>query len=474
MSSPASVAARAAHGEVDRALDRATGSRPIEGNALIHYADSRTALDAMLAIVARARRTIHFENYIFRSDATGQRFADALAARARAGVAVRVLYDALGCRLTAGRLWRDLRNAGVEVRAFHPLLRSGPAALVRRDHRKLVVGDGAVAALGGVCIGNEWAGDPARGQRPWRDTMVEVRGPVVAALDRTFAHVWQRAGPPLAPDDLTGAAAPCGTAVVRVVEGVPGESRAYRLAQLLAASVSERLWITDAYLVAPRPLFVGMRDAARAGVDVRLLLPETTDTPAVRALTRIGYRELLRAGVRLYEWGGPMLHAKTTLVDRRWVRVGSSNLNPSSLLANWELDLLVDGPDLAEELAAQFRRDIGESREVVLRPRRLRLPPKLVDAPAPAPPEPHRRSRRERSVAAVVTLRQVAGGLRRAILGSGAAALVVLGALLLLFPHVMTLILALGAFALASSLAWSALSRRRRGEAEQRATEHDR
>jgi cardiolipin synthase len=257
-----------------------------------------------------------------------------------------------------------------------------------------------------------------------------------------------------------------------VIEGVPGESRAYRLVQLLAAGVSERLWITDAYLVAPPPLFAALCDAARGGVDVRMLVPETSDLPVVRTLTRIGYRELLAAGVRIYEWGGPMLHAKTTVVDRRWARVGSSNLNVSSLLANWELDLLADGGEVAEHFAAQFRRDLGASREIVRRPRPLRLPAKLVGTPPPTGVPEHRPSRRERSVAAVVTLRQVAGGLRRAVLGSAAGVLAAAGLLLIAFPRLMSGALASGAFALALSLAWYALARRRRRRDGTRSFEH--
>src|SRR6266550_6665465 len=145
-----------------RAIDRVTGTRPIGGNLLQHYADSPRALDAMLDLIARAERWIHFENYIIRDDATGRRFADALVARARAGVRVRVAYDALGSFGTSRRYWRGLRAAGVEVRPFHPLLSQHLLDAISRDHRKLVVADGSRAITGGLCIGDEWAGDPAR------------------------------------------------------------------------------------------------------------------------------------------------------------------------------------------------------------------------------------------------------------------------------------------------------------------------
>src|SRR5690348_17861326 len=144
----------AQRGELSLAIDRAAGARPIGGNRLEHYPDSPRALDAMVAAIGAARATIHFENYIIRDDATGRRFADALAERARAGVRVRVLYDALGSLGTSGGYWRRLRAAGADVRAFNPLLPTRPFRVLRRDHRKVLVTDGALAMTGGVCIGD--------------------------------------------------------------------------------------------------------------------------------------------------------------------------------------------------------------------------------------------------------------------------------------------------------------------------------
>src|SRR5207244_3322652 len=149
----------------------------------------------MLAAIAAARRWGHCENYSVGDGATGRRFADALVERARSGVRVRVLYEALGSFGTSRRYWRRLTQAGVEVRAFHPLLTRDPLDVFARDHRKLLVTDGSWAMTGGLCIGNEWAGDPARGRRPWRDTMVAVTGPAAAAPDAAFARPWRRGVP---------------------------------------------------------------------------------------------------------------------------------------------------------------------------------------------------------------------------------------------------------------------------------------
>jgi cardiolipin synthase len=247
-----------------------------------------------------------------------------------------------------------------------------------------------------------------------------------------------------------------------VVEGVPGRARVYRAVELLVATAAERLWITDAYLIAPAPLYASLLDAARSGVDVRLLVPGTTDLPVLRNFTRVGYRDLLRAGVRVYEYQGPMIHAKTIVVDRRWARVGSSNLNVSSLLTNYELDLAAECEGLTEELARQFRHDIASSQEIVLQPRRLRLPPRLTAESGPDEGDvPHKRSGYELGAVAVVALRRVAGGLRRALVATAALGCAVMGSLLLVFPRIMGIVLAAGAFTLALAFGVYALERRR-------------
>jgi len=448
--------------ELALAIERTSWARAIAGNTLQHFADSPAALDAMLDLIAGAQHWVHFENYIIRDDRTGRRFADALAERASAGVRVRVVYDALGSLGTGFRYWRALRRAGVEVRAFHPVISGHPFDLFVRDHRKLLVVDGARAMLGGLCIGDEWAGDAERGREPWRDTMLRLCGPAAAALDRTFADVWRNCGTPLEPAELSADPDICGECAVHVVAGVPFEGRIYRATQLIAAAARERLWITDAYLVPPASLYAALLDAARAGVDVRLLVPGASDLPVMRNFTRVGYRELLRAGVRVFEWLGPMIHAKTLVADRLWARVGSSNLNVSSLLGNYELDLLTDNGAMTDALTAQFRRDLTTSREVVLQPRRRNLPPRLVGQVSGEKPVARRkRSGYELGAVAVVALRRVAGGLRRAIAVTAALTFLLVGVLLILFPRVMSVVLAAGTFWLALGFAVYAFGRRR-------------
>jgi cardiolipin synthase len=460
--------APAAGDALARALDRACGGRAIPGNRVTHLCDGPEAYAAMLALIERAQQRLHLENYIVRDDATGRRFADALIAAAGRGVSVRVLYDHFGCRSTPRTYWRRLRRARIDVRPFNPLNAFRPLRSLRRDHRKYLAADGVEAVVGGLCIGDEWAGHPDTGTQPWRDTAVSVRGPAVPALEPSFLRKWAQAGGGAAERPLDGPAEPCGDAAVRVIDGVPGRLRLFQAMQLLVAGAAGRLWITDAYLVAPTPIYAGLIAAARDGVDVRLLLPGRTDVPAVRALTRVGYRELLEAGARIFEWHGPMLHAKTVGVDDVWFKVGSSNLNPSSLLSNHELDLLVEDRTLAAAATQQFRRDLAGAVEIVLRPRRVperlatRLPPAVVPSAARAPGPRRRRDLRRR---AAVTLAQVAGGARRSVGGALVFASVGTGILLLALPRLMAYLLAGAAFWLGAVAAWAFLRRRAyRGE----------
>jgi cardiolipin synthase len=257
-----------------------------------------------------------------------------------------------------------------------------------------------------------------------------------------------------------------GSAEVRVIAGEPGRERTYRVVELLSAGTIDRIWITDAYFIAPPRLLQALRDAAMDGVDVRLLVPGSSDIPFVRNLTRIGYRDLLRAGVRIWEWNGPMLHAKSVVADMRWVRIGSSNLNPSSLFGNYELDVLVDDPAFAESVEQQFRRDIMRSREVVRRP--LRGPPRIsrvlptaLERHRPEHPEAiHRPVRGETRRRAALAVRTLAGNARRSIFGPTAIALMVLGAFFVVLPRITAYVFAVLCVWLAGAAGREAFRRR--------------
>jgi cardiolipin synthase len=450
-------------------VDRVCNTRAIPGNAITQLIDGPEAFAAMLALIDQAQQWVHFENYIIRDDAIGTRFAERLIAAAHRGISVSVLVDHWGSRRTSRGYWKRLRSHGIHVRTFNRLNVLRPFASVRRNHRKYMGVDGMDAILGGICIGDEWAGEPERGQPPWRDAAVHIVGPAVPKLEWSFLRLWQASDGP-APDYRVPAKVdPRGEAAVRVVEGVPGSLRLYRAIGLLAASAAGRIWVTDAYLVVATPLFASLGAAARDGVDVRILVPGHTDIPAVRTLTRVGYRELLEAGVRIWEWHGPMLHAKTIVVDDTFLKVGSSNLNPSSFLANHELDVLISGPTASGSAAQQFRRDLTNAVEIVLRPVRApealstRLPPAVVPS-EPLPVPPGQRAPGELSRRTVVALRTVVGGARRSLAGAVVFTLLGSGVLFVALPRVMAYGLAVFCFGLAGAATWQFLERRRHSE----------
>jgi len=358
----------------EQAFSRAAGAPLLEGNRVDLLIDARVNFDAWLAAIRDAQSLVLLENYIFRDDATGQAFRDALIERAKAGVRVCVIRDWMGCLgQSSARFWQPLVAAGGEVRTYNPFHFTSPFGWLSRDHRKLLVVDNTVAFIGGICVSGTWLGDPARGIDPWRDTAVAVRGPALRDLANAFADTWATLGENL-PDDLlalTERCLPAGQVDLRVVATVPNTAGLYRLDQLIAAMARRSLWITDAYFVGVAPYVQAVSAAARDGVDVRLLVPGTSDIPAVAAISRAGYRPLLEAGVRVFEWNGSMLHAKTAVADSRWARVGSSNLNLASWIGNCELDIAVEDETFARSMEAQYETDLGNATEIVLKlPRR--------------------------------------------------------------------------------------------------------
>lgn len=359
----------------EQLFSRVAGTAPVQGNAVRLLRDGAENYAAWLDAIAAARRSIHFENYIFRGDAIGQRFAAALSAKAREGVAVRVLYDWMGSFRQAPRgFWRDLRAAGVEVRCFNRPRLDSPFGWLSRNHRKTVSVDGEIGFVAGLCVGDEWVGDPARRRPAWRDTGIAIQGPALADLDAAFDESWSHAGgqppdPAAAPSDPPAQAdvqAQPGQVALRVIASKPNTMGLYRFDQLIAGMARRSLWLTDAYFVGTTAYVRALCDAAMDGVDVRLLVPGASDIPVAQALSRAGYRPLLDAGIRVFEWNGPMLHAKTAVADGRWSRIGSSNLNLASWLGNWELDVAIEDEAFAAGMEAMFEADLQNATEIVL------------------------------------------------------------------------------------------------------------
>lgn len=451
----------------EQAFSRTAGAPLIAGNQVHILRNAEANYPAWLAAIRQARRTIHFECYIIKDDRAGEGFAEAFLAKAREGVRVRVIYDWLGARgMTSSRFWKRLRAGGVEVCCFNPPRLDSPLGWLGRDHRKALTVDGEAGFVGGLCVGDDWVGHPERGIEPWRDTAVEIRGPAVADLEWCFAEMWRSAGgaplpeEELPPEDLGVPAA--GRVALRVVATRPNTGGIYRLEQLIAALARQSIWLTDAYFLATAPFLEGLRAAALDGVDVRLLVPRVSDVPLVRSLSRAGYRPLLEAGVRIFEWNGAMLHAKTAVVDGRWSRVGSSNLNLASWIGNWELDVVVEDHGFAAEMERMYLEDLTHSTEVVLGETRRVRPAESGAAGRRAPGRRRlARGSASRAASGVMALTHTIGAAitRRRTLGPAEARLMFSAGVLLLAVSVLAWVWPwLLAFPLGIAGAWVALA----------------
>jgi cardiolipin synthase len=340
--------------------------------------DAEQNYPAWLNAIANAKKRIHFESYIIHEDETGDEFADALIAKVQQGVRVRLIYDWMGgLGKTSRHFWNRLRSGGAEIRCYNPPHFYSPFGWLLRDHRKMLAVDAEVGFITGLCVGRMWVGDPAKNIQPWRDTGIEVRGPAVAEIEHAFAQIWATVGKPLPNDELADENAPValGNTKVRIVATLPARAGLFRLDQLIAAIAKQRIWLTDAYYGGATPYVRALIAAARDGVDVRLLVPNATDIPLIRLFSRAGYRPLLESGVRVFEWNGTMLHAKTAVADGRWARVGSTNLNIASWLANCELDAVIEDETFAKDMEEMYVRDLSNATEIILdSKRRVRAP----------------------------------------------------------------------------------------------------
>jgi cardiolipin synthase len=465
----------------EQAFSRAAGAPLIPGNRVRLLKDARENYPAWLDAIARATRTIHFESYIIHDDDVGAQFARALIARARDGVRVRLIYDWMGgFGKTSRGFWSRLRAGGVEVRCYNAPSPASPFGWLSRDHRKMLAVDGTVGFVTGLCVGQAWVGDPARGIPPWRDTGIEVQGPAVLDIERAFAQMWALMGEPL-PDAGVAApdpAGPAGDVAVRVVATVPNMAGLFRVDQLVAALARERLWLTDAYYAGMTAYVQALRAAARDGVDVRLLVPNGTDIPLLRPLSRAGYRTLLEAGVRVFEWNGPMLHAKTAVADGPWGRVGSTNLNVASWLGNYELDVVVEDRGFADLMEAMYLDDLTNSTEVVLDSRhRIQAPRRPSDQTMPRAGGSGGRAaagllRIGSTVGAAIADRRVLEPVEARIMIAAAVLLLVVGALVALFPRLAAYPMAAVAAWIAGALLYRGYGLRRRARAEAKESGH--
>ena len=364
-----------------RGLWRIAAADVSSGNEVTLLHDGPATFDAMCEAIGGARETIVVEAYIFRSDEVGYRIGDALMAAARRGVKIRLLTDWIGMRGIKGSFLGALKKAGIEHRVFsRPGLRPW-LGLIPRDHRKLLVIDSRLGITGGVGIGNEWIGKTKRHRGHWRDTAVRIEGPAALDMQQAFDTMWERAhkrerrgSHRLTRRAARGAhldPATAEPALVGIVEGEPLRLRVARALQMQAISAERSIWIATAYFAPSWSEVEALIGAARDGVDVRILVPSRNDHPWVTLLTRRYYRRLLTNGVRIWEWKGTMMHAKTSVVDGRWVRVGSTDFNPLGVAINFELDAVIEDAAIGARAEAMFLDDLEHSVEITMRSRKV-------------------------------------------------------------------------------------------------------
>jgi cardiolipin synthase A/B len=354
-------------------LYQSTGVCLEEGHR-VELLENSTVFERMLEDIRQARESIHILVYIWRPCGLSDRFVEALRERVRAGVSCRVVVDPVGSEEVSGdhdfdqKIERRLAECGVEVHYYRPLAGKVLGRLLGRNHQKLVIVDGRVGYTGGFGIWKVWEGD-GRAPENWRDTHVRVEGPAVCRMQLTFSRSWQESGGSLLhPRDLPE---PCHVGPVRgaFVDSIGklGMTDAERMVRIVIAAARQRLWIANAYFTPPNAIIEQLIHKVHEGVDVRVLAPGPIhDVPLVRASQRSTYEQLLRAGVRIWEYQPSMMHAKTLLVDDWLGVVGSTNLDSLSLNKLSEGSMVLADPEFAGKLARCWEKDLEYSREITL------------------------------------------------------------------------------------------------------------
>jgi cardiolipin synthase len=358
-------------------VEQIAGSSLTTGNKVTLLMDGPSTYKSMYAAILDAKDHIHMETYSIEADEVGHRFVDALVAKQKHGVQVNLIYDSVGSGNTPNEFFQPLIDSGAKVLEFNPL---NPLALRKkweagRDHRKLLIVDGKVAFVGGVNISSVYSSGsfrskpPEPGAEPWRDTHLRIEGPVVAKFQQLFLATWgQQNGEALPARNFFPKQTDRGSAIVRAVASSPDEDYNQMYVTLLSAisSAETYAYITNAYFIPDPRLLDTLEQAARRGVDVRLLLPSKSDSNLVFYASRSYYDELLAAGVKIYERKDALLHAKTALIDGIWSTVGSTNLDWLSRELNQEINAVVLGQEFGAQMKAMFDKDMASSVLVTL------------------------------------------------------------------------------------------------------------
>jgi len=383
-------------------IESVTDSPLTKGNKVTLLADGQAAYAAMFKEIRNAKDHINLETFIIEDDETGRKFADLLLQKQAEGVQVNLIYDSVGSLNTPASFFQRLSDGGIQVVGFNPinpLEAHEEWGLTHRDHRKILIVDGKVAIIGGINISKVYSSSPLKRKRNekapihWRDTDIQIEGPAVAEIQKLFLDTWlKQKGPKLVEHNYFPDPAPTngisaltklspagkaeettsnlpkekGNALVRVVGSTPGEdNRIPFIVYVSAFTFAEySIHLTNSYFIPDDQIVKALSDAARRGVDVKIILPGITDSKLAFYAQRYHYSELLKSGVKLYECSTSLLHAKTAVVDKVWSTVGSTNMDFLSLLKNDEVNAVILSKEFAVEMENMFVRDLMHSTQI--------------------------------------------------------------------------------------------------------------
>ena len=316
--------------------------------------------DALLEDILAAKQTVHFETYLWKEGKIGQRMADAFSRQARAGVKVRLVLDAVGCK-KIGKARQQMEDAGCSIAIYHPRTLKNIGVVVERDHRKLAILDGRTAWVGGHCIVDQWLGN-AEDRDHVRDLSVRMRGPVVHAVQSVFSENWvEVTGRLFVGADAFPPLEPAGEVEAHVASMKPeGSAPAVKiLHHTVICCAAKRLWIQNPYFIPEVDAVEAMAEAVKRGVDVRVMVPsaEASDFPVVQHAAHRNFQQLLDSGVRIFEYQRCLLHQKVMTVDGVWCSIGSSNFDDRSFETNDEITVGFHDQKLARRLEEIFEAD---------------------------------------------------------------------------------------------------------------------
>jgi cardiolipin synthase len=352
---------------IARELSRETVGGLSEGNQVEIYYDGDRVFEAMLAAIASAETHIHLEIYMFLSDTVGKTIADALSKKAAEGISVKVIYDSIGSSATDPMQWANMRDAGVSVSEYHPVAPwRKRASIFGRNHRKNLIVDSKIGFTGGMNIGNPWS-RAQNHENAWRDTQIQVSGPAATDLDILFTESWKYCTDETIQLPIVNHAQISKDNCRCMVVGSQGLGSRKQIRKLFSVHLNKArhsVKMTMPYFVPPRRLRKAMRRASQRGVAVSLLLPRDSDVAAVDWLREGLYPSLLKWGVRVIEYLGPVLHAKTMVIDDCVAIIGSNNFDILSVVMNRETAIVVFDDDVSEELNRQWDNDLMLSERV--------------------------------------------------------------------------------------------------------------